>query len=316
MAEALRGLIAAGAAPGWELHPVPGGRTALHVLAAPLYRLSGQQRFYNLLDRAGFAWVEEVAATPEVCLLELRNSGPKFIAAVRRAISELGLDGVSGRPEGAGECQDTGPASSPPAVPAEVARALQLTARWAVAERGASTVGDLVTLAPGIAELPPEVARSWARIGQLGLQSLTGTASPGPDLPRLAGRLLGEVADDRRRLILTCRTFAPQRRTYDSLAAEFGVSRERVRQLETSALEQLAQAATEDLYAPLRWRAASAVRAGAASAAEVPGALPWMGQLLAGGSRGPRGILRGGDLPTGRPGPSPLTPQKTNGYVR
>jgi hypothetical protein len=47
MAEALRGLIAAGAAPGWELHPVPGGRTALQVLAAPLYRHSGQQRFYR-----------------------------------------------------------------------------------------------------------------------------------------------------------------------------------------------------------------------------------------------------------------------------
>ena len=53
MAEALRGLIAAGAAPGWELHPVPGGRPALQVLAASLYRLSGEQRFYNLLDRAG-----------------------------------------------------------------------------------------------------------------------------------------------------------------------------------------------------------------------------------------------------------------------
>ena len=96
MAEALRELIAAGAAPGWELHPVPGGRTALHVLAAPLFRLSGQQRFYNLLDRAGFAWAEEVAATPDACLLELRNSGPKFIAAVRQALSELGIDGASG----------------------------------------------------------------------------------------------------------------------------------------------------------------------------------------------------------------------------
>ena len=282
MAEALRGLIAAGAAPGWELHPVPGGRTALHVLAAPLYRLSGQQRFYNLLDRAGFAWAEEVAATPEVCLLDLRNSGPKFIAAVRRALSELGLDGASENPEGAGECQDPGPASPPPApaLSPEVTRALQLAARWAVAERGASTFGDLLTLAPGIAGLPPDVARSWDRIGQLDLHSLTGTALPGHDLPRLAGRLLGEVADDRRRLILTSRTFAPQRRTYDSLAAEFGVSRGRVRQLETSALQHLAQAATQDLYAPLRWRAASAARAGAAPAAEVPGAPPWMGRLL------------------------------------
>ena len=280
MAEALRELIAAGEAPGWELHPVPGGRTALHVLAGPLYRLSGQQRFYNLLDRTGFAWAEEVAATPEVCLLELRNSGPKFIAAVRRALSELGIEGASASPEGAAERRDPGPTSSPPAVPAEVARALHLVARWAVAERDASTFGDLLTLAPGIAELPPEVARSWDRTGQLGLQALTGTAPAGRDLPELAGRLLAEVADDRRRLILTCRTFAPQRRTYDSLAAEFGVSRERVRQLETSALQQLAQAAVEDLYAPLRWRAASAARAGAVAAAEVPGAPPWMGRLL------------------------------------
>ena len=81
---------------------------------------------------------------------------------------------------------------------------------------------------------------------------------PGFAPPRMLTHGVDEVADDRRRLILTCRTFAPQRRTYGSLAAELGVSRERVRQLETSALEQLAQAAMDDLYAPLRWRAASA----------------------------------------------------------
>ena len=280
MADALRELIAAGAAPGWELHPVPGGRTDLHVLAAPLYRLSGQQRFYNLLDREGFAWAEEVAATPDACLLELRNSGPKFIAAVRRAISELGLDGASGGPEDAGKGQDPGSASLLPALPAEVARALHLAARWAVAERGASALGDLLTLAPGIAGLPPDIAESWDRIGQLDLQAITGPAPAGRDLPRLAWQLLGEVADDRRRLILTSRTFAPHRRTYDSLAAELGVSRGRVRQLETSALQQLAQAAMDDQYAPLRWRAASAAHARAVAAAEVPGTPPWMRQLL------------------------------------
>jgi hypothetical protein len=161
-----------------------------------------------------------------------------------------------------------------------VARALHLAARWAVAERGASILGDLLTLAPGTAGLPPDVARSWDRIGQLDLQAITGPAPAGRDLPQLAGRLLGEVADDRRRLILTSRTFTPQRRTYDSLAAELGVSRGRVRQLETSALQQLAQAAMEDQYAPLRWRAASATRDDAGTAAEIPGAPPWMRQLL------------------------------------
>ena len=160
------------------------------------------------------------------------------------------------------------------------AGALQLLARWEAAEHGASTVADLLTLAPGITGLPPEVARGWDRIGQLDLQALTGPAPAGAGLAEMAGRLLGEVADDRRRLILTCRTFAPQRRTYHSLAAELGVSRGRVRQLEISALQQLAQAAVDDLYAPLRWRAASAARSGADPAAEVPGAPPWLRQLL------------------------------------
>jgi len=184
------------------------------------------------------------------------------------------------RPERTAAGRIPGLASSLAALPPEVARALQLAARWAIAERSASTFGDLITLAPGVVELPPDVARSWDRIRQLSLQSLTGTTSPGHDLPRLAWRLLKEVADDRRRLILTSRTFAPERRTYDSLAAELGVGRGRVRQPEISALEQLAQAAVEDLYAPLRWRAASTVRAGTAPTAEVPSAPPWMGQLL------------------------------------
>ena len=58
--------------------------------------------------------------------------------------------------------------------------------------------------------------------------------------------------------------------TYDSLAAELGVGRERVRQLETSALQQLARAAAHDRYRPLRWRAVSAARPGGADAAAIP----------------------------------------------
>jgi hypothetical protein len=45
--EVFRRLVAAGAAPGWDLHPVPSRRTPLHQLAGPLHRLSGSNRFYN-----------------------------------------------------------------------------------------------------------------------------------------------------------------------------------------------------------------------------------------------------------------------------
>ncbi len=99
------------------------------------------------------------------------------------------------------------------------------------------------------------------------------------DLPRLACDLLDEL-EERRRLILTARTFASARRTYDSLATELGVGRERVRQLETLALQYLARAAAYDRYRPLRWRSASAAQPGSAHADAIPGAPPWMGQML------------------------------------
>ena len=140
-------------------------------------------------------------------------------------------------------------------------------------------LGDLLTLAPGVRDMPPDVARSWDRVRQLGLRLLAGPALPDGDLPQLARDLLGEV-EERRRLILTTRTFAPDRRTYDSLAAELGVSRGRVGQLETSALQQLAYAALHDRYRPLRWRAASAAQEGSARAASIPGAPPWMDRML------------------------------------
>jgi hypothetical protein len=64
MASGLRELIARGGAPGWQLRPVPVGRTPLRELADPLLTASRSNRYYNLLDRNGFSTVEEVAATP------------------------------------------------------------------------------------------------------------------------------------------------------------------------------------------------------------------------------------------------------------
>ncbi len=283
LAAEFRQLITAGAAPGWELHPVPAGRTPLYVLAGPLHRLSGSYRFYNLLERNGFAHVEEVAATPEECLFQLRNSGPRFIAAIRQATAELRPDDAQTTTGSLPGCGGPGPAASEPVtpagLPAAAARALQVMAAWAAAEQGARILEDLLTLAPDVQDLPADVARSWDRIRQLDLRPTAAATLPDGDLPQLARDLLDEL-EERRRLILTSRTFAPIRRTYDSLAAELGVARERVRQLETSALQQLARAAAHDQYRPLRWRAASAPRPESTHTAALPGTPPWMSQML------------------------------------
>jgi hypothetical protein len=165
LAAEFRRLVTAGAVPGWDLHPVPAGRTPLHVLAGPLHRLSGSNRFYNLLEREGFAYVEEVAVTPEGCLLEFRNSGPRFIMAVRQVIADLGFGGAEarmGRLLAPGDAGSGAVGPVPPAdLPADAAEALRVAAAWAVADRGAQELGDLLTLAPGVGDLPADVARSW-----------------------------------------------------------------------------------------------------------------------------------------------------------
>jgi hypothetical protein len=227
---------------------------------------------------------------PDECLLELRNSGPRLIAAVRAVISELGpadtgasTAGTSGAaadgPAGTSGAAAGGPAGTRATLPPDILQAVQVIAAWGVAERGARTIGDLFTLAPATAGLPADVARRWDRLAQLSLRPLAGPAEPDGYVTQLAEQLLGET-DERRRLILTSRTFAPGKQTYDSLARELGISRERVRQLEESALTQLARASRHDRYAPLRWRAASAARHGATVPTAATDAPPWMARLL------------------------------------
>ena len=278
LAGEFRRLVTAGAVPGWDLHPVPPGRTPLEALAGPLLRRTGSRRFYNILERHAFAIVEEVAVTPDECLLGLRNSGPRMIAAVRAVISELGPEDNTASPAGnSGAGPVRGLPANPPALPPDVAGALQVMAAWGITERGACTLGNLLTLAPAAAGMPPDVARCWDRLAQLSLRPLAGPAEPDGPLA-LAAELLGET-DDRRRLIITSRTFAPDKRTYESLARELGISRGRVRQLEGDALTRLTQAARHNRYAPLRWRAASAAQHGVAlpALADSP---PWMAKLM------------------------------------
>ncbi len=76
-------------------------------------------------------------------------------------------------------------------------------------------------------------------------------------------------------------TFAAPRRTHDSLAAELGVDRERVRQLETSALKKLARSGRTRPVSPAALaRGVGRTIWGGGCAAAIPGAPPWLGQML------------------------------------
>lgn len=90
LAAALEDLLAAGAAPGWHLVPLP-----LPDARRPLSDLSGclrpavRGRWDNLLRRAGFAFAEEVAALPDECLRDFPNAGKKYAADIRQALEAL-----------------------------------------------------------------------------------------------------------------------------------------------------------------------------------------------------------------------------------
>jgi hypothetical protein len=181
LAAELRRLLMAEAEPGWELHPVPGGRTPLQVLAGPLRRLSGNGRFFNLLDRSGFAYLEEVTATPDECLTELGNGGPGLVAAVRRVIGELAPGTASPVPGMVPDGREPGTGRLP-AFSSATLRALKVVAAWAVAERGARTAGDLIASVGRTRGLPPDVAAAWDHIRQLDLQQVVGPAPSGDHL--------------------------------------------------------------------------------------------------------------------------------------
>lgn len=81
LAECFRELLRDGVA-GWTLHPMPATRTLLEVAEPTL-----GHRTYNLLTREGFSTLEELAATPDEALLELRNLGPKSLDAIHHVVA-------------------------------------------------------------------------------------------------------------------------------------------------------------------------------------------------------------------------------------
>ncbi|MFI1919309.1 AAA family ATPase [Nocardia sp. NPDC020380] len=85
-AECLR-LLADSAVKDWRLQPMAEGATPLQPMAAEFHRLTGTVHEFNMLMRAGFTTVEELAATPDGCLRSLPNSGAMPLARIREFLT-------------------------------------------------------------------------------------------------------------------------------------------------------------------------------------------------------------------------------------
>ena len=132
-------------------------------------------------------------------------------------------------------------------------RALLALATWAIRERGASRLADLVVLSGDLGRVPLEISTEFARLSDFALSELVGDA--GTNLPTdLLAQLL-EAIGPRSDVVVARQIRLGARPTLEELGRTIGVTRERVRQLESKALTAAETAVRSPLFGPLRWRA-------------------------------------------------------------
>lgn len=159
--------------------------------------------------------------------------------------------------------------------PPEWQAAVEVIGAWAATVAGRSTWADI--LAPSSLPKPSEVDAAWSLLSAVAVP--LGTQRPAKEV--LAGFL--EELDDRRRLVLLDRVVGANRRTLGDLGSDLGVTRERVRQIESAIKTEVVQAFENgDDWRSVRW-AVDALRGrlGASAPLEArSSALPGMPEPL------------------------------------
>lgn len=117
--------------------------------------------------------------------------------------------------------------------------ALRIIAAWAHAERGHSSLPEALRALLSGQDVPGDVAQAWQRLDEVDLSELGYHLLSVYNLAD-ASRRLWDSLDERQAVIVRERVFALEHRmTLDSLAGLLGITRERVRQLESKAERRL-----------------------------------------------------------------------------
>jgi len=134
-------------------------------------------------------------------------------------------------------------------LPQDFFRALEELGRWASSEGGITTVAELLDAVREHGRIPPDLERPWHEAASL-------TISPMPEVSPFPPILdWYRSLDKRRQVILSSRTLVSSgARTLQDIASEFGVSRERIRQVEGRLIEDLKRLSQTKAWKPVLWR--------------------------------------------------------------
>ena len=123
------------------------------------------------------------------------------------------------------------------ATPQEIKSAFQTLAAYAAGERNLDTLAEVLPTPQDY--WPPEIKHLWRALAQVPTREIAGDLIKRYSVPELMSRALAPL-DDRLREILAERVFVTERAvTLEVLGERFGITRERVRQIEKKAVAHL-----------------------------------------------------------------------------
>lgn len=132
-------------------------------------------------------------------------------------------------------------------------RVVRELATWAIRERGAARLSDLISLSTDLGRIPSEISTEFARLNDFPLDTFVGEAGAQLSADLLTDFL--EAVGPRVDVLVARKVRLGPRPTLEDLGRELGVTRERVRQVESKALTAAQDALASDMFGPLRWRA-------------------------------------------------------------
>ncbi len=141
-------------------------------------------------------------------------------------------------------------------LPEQVDSALRMLAAYAAGERNLETLQEVLP-DPG-EDWPSEIKQQWVLIGNVGTSDLAGGLAREYSVPALMARALGGINDRSQEILLKRILSFKDRTNLKGLARHYGVSKERIRQVEKNALGSLNQLKTTR-YRPV-FRRAQVVR--------------------------------------------------------
>jgi hypothetical protein len=124
---------------------------------------------------------------------------------------------------------------------------------WAVRDRGAEKVADIIGLPQSLGRVPAELMQQFQELGELPLRYPVD--SPTIELPSgLAATFIEEIGE-RAEAFVARNILLSDRPTLAQLGTEMKISRERVRQLVEKTITRVDQLRQEPRFKPLIWRA-------------------------------------------------------------